>query len=230
MKIDIADNGSSLVERRIVGVNLADKREYYELESETDPDRDSVYENNLKEIRRMRATVIATHKGEKITVCRNHDFPPQRAYKVNRITHVIPVSLQVPLEPDDRFEISFTERTEANAWKLQTDDPDEPRLGDFYQHKVRHVTEKLRFELLLPRQWDFPPNMPSTESKTWSKVKDPSSGRFVDGSKPEINRVRGSGRWMITLEVEYPKLLNTYRLSYHQMIRLRPHPSPSPSG
>lgn len=220
VKIDIADDGSSTVERKIVGINLAEKREYYELESETDPDRDSAYEKHLREIRKMRATVTATHKGEKMSVCKNHDFPPQRAYKVNRVTHVIPVSLQTPLEPDDRFEIVFSEKTEKNAWKLKTDDLEEPNLGDFYQHKVRHVTEKLRYELLLPKAWDFPPDMQTTESRAWSKVKDPSSGRFVAGSKPDIKKVRGSGRWIITWEVEYPKLLNTYRLTYHQMITL----------
>lgn len=225
VKIDIADDGSSQVERRIIGVNLAERREFYELESETDPDRDSVYESALKKTRQMRATVIATHKGEKINVCKNRDFPPQRAYKVNRITHVIPVSLHTSLVPDDKFEITFSEKTEVNAWKPQSEDPDENSLGDFYQHKVRHITEKLRYELLLPKQWDFPQNMPSTEDKAWSKVKDPSTGRFVDGSKPEIGRMRANGRWLIIWEIEFPKLLNTYRLCYHQMVRPKP-PSP----
>ena len=217
IRIDVSNNGSSSIERRILGVNLADKREYYELESETDPDRDSAYENNLKQIRRMCTSVTATHKGQKVIVCKNSCFPPQQAYKVNRITHVVPVSLNNPLEPDDRFEISFTEKTEENTWKLQTDNAEELILGDFYQHKVRHVTEKLRFVLLLPSEWDFPPNMPATERKAWSRIKDPSCGKFVDGSAPEIRKTRR--RWQISLEVEYPKLLNTYRLSYHQMIR-----------
>ncbi len=224
VKIDIANDGSSSVVRKIVGVNFAEKREYYELESWTDPDRNDAYETNLKEIRKMHTTVIATLKGETVNVCKNTDYPPHEAYRVNHIVHVIPVSLTTPLEPNDKFEIIFSEKTEKNAWKLRTRDPEDPGLGDFYQHKVRHVTEKLRYQILLPKEWDFPANMQSTEKKAWSKGKDPSCGKFAPGSQPEVKKVKG-GRWRVSWEIEYPKLLNTYRISYHEMARPNVHTS-----
>lgn len=212
--IDIKEDGSSGVERKIVGVNFADKREYYELESWTDPERDPTYERNLKEERKMLATVIATHKGKSIVVCKNGEFPPQQANRVNRIVHLIPVAKQAPLEPNDKFEITFIEKTERGTWKMQLDN----ETGDFYQHRVRHITEKLRFELILPKEWDFPRNMVATEKLAKGEMKDPSCGMFVETSgKPEVSKAKG--RWKIVWEIEFPKLLSIYRLTYHPMVR-----------
>lgn len=205
--IDIKADGTSTVKRKISGVNFANEREYYEFEAWTDPERDPEYETQLKRARGIKATVVSVVGRRSEAICRDLEVLPVDAYKVNRVVHVIPVSKGEPLKPHDSFSIHFDEKIEKNTWKI---------IGDSYFHRVRHVTEKLTFELLLPKEWQFP-RLPPTEKNAIGETKDPTCGRWMEtAEKPTADRTR-AGRWKISWSIEYPKLLNVYKLTYHSM-------------
>jgi len=213
VSIDVKEDGSSVLNRKITAVNYAQKREYYELESWNDPERDASYESDLRNKRTLSVNVNSVHKGQKIVVSKKKEIPPHDARRVNRIVHDIPVSKETPLEPYDTFEIDWSEKTEPKTWKLQA----EPGKGDHYQHRVRHITEKLLFELTLPREWNFPI---TSEKLAKGEVSDPSCGRFDETTNQPSIEKNVKGRWQITWEIDYPKLLNIYRVTYHPMIRI----------
>jgi hypothetical protein len=205
--IDIKADGTSTVKRRISGINFANERKFYEFEAWTDPERNSTYETQLKTARGIKATVMSDIGRRSVAICKDMDVPPVDAYKVNRVVHVIPVAKDEPLKPHDSFDIRFEEKIEENTWKI---------TGDSYFHRVRHVTEKLIFELLLPRKWQFP-RLPPTEKIAVGETKDPTCGLWMETpEKPTVEKTR-SGRWKISWKIEYPKLLNVYKLTYHSM-------------
>jgi len=209
ISIDVPEDGSSTVTRKIVGENLADRRSYYEIESWTDPERDPEYEKRLKNLRKIVATVYTHTKKGALIVCKDKHFPPEDAHRVNRVIHEIPMVDGNPLEVHDTFEIHLTEQTEKGSWKMS---------GDRYELWIRHVSERLRIEILLPK-WRFPSEMPSKEKPATVEMKDPSCGEWnpID-ERPEVKKIRG--RWIIALETKYPKLLNIYKLTYHSMERV----------
>lgn len=205
--IDVNDDGSATVSRRIAGTNLAKKREYYEIESSTDPQRDPVYEKQLKDLRKITATVSTnTEKGWK-TLYKDKSFPPEVALRVNRVIHEIPMSDSGVLKENDPFEIQLKEQVEKDTFKIS---------GDLYQLRVRHLSEKLRIVFLLPKQWHFPSSLPPREKLATAEMKDPTCGEWRPTTEqPEIGTIKDRAR--ISVEIDNPQLLSIYMLSYHAM-------------
>lgn len=206
--IDIAEDGSCEMERTIDAVNLVDQRQYYELESWSNPEKDPAHEGFLKETRKIKPQVIITQKGETEEILPAKVFTPEVAQRINQIVHVIPLLKNgQSLKPWDKFTIKYKEKTEANTFSMN---------GDYYQHRIRHVTDRLEIEIVLPRGWDFPQEIKGTEKMAIGEEKSPTMGEWTPTSqKPRIYRERGRTRMMWV--VDETKLLHIYRLSYHAL-------------
>lgn len=206
--IDVAEDGSCEIERVIDAINLADKREYYELESWTDPEVNQEHETFLKNLRKIKPEVVIHRKGGPEQIIKDREFVPDVAQRINRIIHVIPLTTNgEPLKPWDRFIVRYKEKLEKGSLKM---------TGDYYQHRVRHLTERLEVSVLLPKGWRFPKSVQAREKLVQGEVKSPTIGEWIPTvDKPKIEKEKD--RIKISWLVEDTKLLHTYRLSYHAL-------------
>jgi hypothetical protein len=211
VSFDVAEDGSCTLKRLIEGVNLADQRQYYELETWTDPDKDDAHEAFLKSTRKITTDVTVTRKDEpeeKIAVKKT--YTPEIAQRINRLIHVIPLTKNgTALKPYEKFTIKYEEKTEKNT--LSTN-------GDYYQHRARHLTERFEVEILLPKNWRFPPEPPPREKLAVGEEKSPTMGEWsTTTEKPQI--YQEDGRTRIVWKVDNIKLLHIYKLTYHALER-----------
>lgn len=206
ISLDIAENGSCTVERVIEAINIAEQRQYYELESWTDPDKDPSHESFLKETRKIKPEVVIFRKGQADETLVAKTFTPDVAQRINRIVHVIPlVRNGDPLKPWDKFVIKYKEQTEPGAFSL---------TGDYYQHRVRHITDRFEVEMLFPKGWRFPTKIKGTEKLATGEEKSPTMGEWIaTPQKPKLSTENGKTR--ITWTVDETRLLHIYKLSYH---------------
>lgn len=205
VKLDIEEDGSCAIERRIAGTNMALAREFYELETWADPEKDPTHEATLKKKRRL----LVTANAGKENIYASKEFDPIIAHRVNRIVHLIPLTDgRGSLKPQEKFEIIIKEQTESGVFDIK---------GDYYQFKVQHLTERFKIEMLFPKNWRFPKAISPKEKLVYGEIKSPTLGQWVMADeKPEVERTR-AGRTRITWEVHDAKLLSTLKLTYHAM-------------
>jgi len=208
ISLDVAEDGSCKIERLINAINLADERQYYELEAWTDPEKDSDHEAFLKETRKITPKVSVSRKGQPEKIIKDKTYSPEVGQRINRIIHVIPLTMNGgSLKPWDRFTISYKEKTEKNALVM---------TGDFYQHRVRHLTDRLHVEILLPSGWRFPQKVGAREKLVIGEEKSPTMGEWAPTpEKPKVSLEKK--RTKITWDVDETKLLHIYRITYHAL-------------
>lgn len=222
--IDMNEDGSATIVRKIIGRNLTKKRKFYEFESQADLEMSPEYEQETRQIRTMDISVSLKRKdGSLQRVFTNQSYEPKIVRKVDALTHVIPLvrpSEGIPaLEPNEEFEIDIKENVKPGTFLM---------TGDYYIHRVRHFTEELTIELLLPEGWRFPRRLRVGERKAVGEVKSPTTGEWEEPSvQPTTRRVRGREKitWNlrqrrvfpygeIKIEEIDPRLLHLYRVTY----------------
>jgi hypothetical protein len=88
--------------------------------------------------------------------------------------------------------------------------------GDYYQHRVRHLTDKLEVEIVLPKGWNFPSKVGSKEKLVIGEEKSPTMGEWTrTPQQPKFSIEKGRVR--ITWRVVDTKLLHVYKLTYHAL-------------
>jgi len=227
--VDIQQDGSATIKRKIIGKNLATKRKFFEFESQSDLESSPTYEQETKTARAMKVSVHVKRKtGKSQKTFSAEHFEPKTARKVDAVTHIIPLTTPsegVPeLEQNEEFEIEIEEKVKPNTFSMD---------GDWYGHRVRHPTEGLKIEVLLPAGWHFAP-CGVDEHECIGHVKSPTMGEWVETETqlPTTRTVRHRERVMWVLKHERylpygeieseemaPRLLHVYRLTYGRLER-----------
>ena len=227
--IDINEDGSAVVARKIYGRNFADKRNFFEFLSQADMERSPEYLEETKELRAMDISVCLRRKdGSHQQVFTDQRLEPKVVRNVDALTHIIPLVKPAEgiasLEPGEGFEVEIRENVKAGTFLM---------TGDFYAHRVRHLTEELEIEMLLPEEWQFPRKLKVGEKRVIGQVKSPTLGEWEeDLPQPKIGRSgnRVNITWnlehrklipygKIKIEEMHPRLLHQYKVKYGRLER-----------
>lgn len=228
--VDMSEDGSAVVTRKISGVNRAIKRSFYEFESQVDLPREPDYEEEARRARTMDITVHLRRKdGTVQTPFRDAHYEPKSVRKVDAASHIIPLDNPSngipPLEPDEYFEIEIREHVKPGSFVM---------TGDFYSHRIRHLTEAFKVELILPSGWRFPERLRPEEKRAVGWVKSPTLGQWMETAiQPIVEEFEDRQRvvWEVKpqtflfpyTEIDLskldPKLLHTYKVTYSRLER-----------
>jgi hypothetical protein len=222
--IDIKADGSAVITRQIHGVNLAPTRKYFEFESQADLPMPPNYVEMTKQSRLMNVSVKLSRKdGSTQQVLTNHSFEPKNVRMVDALIHMIPLANTstnvAPLESQEEFDIEIKEQTKADTFSLD---------GDWYSHRVRHMTEELHITIMLPQNYRCSHRIPVGESRVLGQVKSPTLGEWENTRiqpKIETNGNREIIEWhlrpsrtilsgSLTPIIQDPRLLHEYKLTY----------------
>lgn len=227
--IDINEDGSAVVTRKIYGRNFADKRDFFEFLSQADIERSPQYLEETRELRAMDISVSLRRKdGSLQQVFTNQRLEPKVVRNVDALTHIIPLIKPAEgitsLELGEGFEVDIREAVKPGTFLM---------TGDFYAHRIRHLTEELEIEMLMPEGWQFPTRLRVGERRIVGQVKSPTLGEWkenlpqptigMSGSRVKISWNLEHRKFLpygeIKIEEMHPRLLHQYKVKYGRLER-----------